>query len=339
MTVLKIISGKLPEVLELRELLKIEFSKIRRRPFILIATMAAIIFPAPITILTAGTGQGYDFLYKSVINLGQLVLLVPVLCIVASMLFLGERDNNTLKALKMIPVSMGLMAVSKLIVLLVISVLYSILAFVSTVFFSMIGHMAVEQFAVKLLLCIATGIMVWVAALPCILLIIVINRNYILTVLCSFLYAVMGFIITNTTIRTEAPNIFMVLPVNTINRWLLPFFQNLDTAKYPFDINSCSVSTIGCVFYLFVYGIVSIPLVGAGGQDYYPVSAGLSIIRYSGDTGSTVSDTHPVSSGITLMITIVLSCTILFIQSRKKQSGLTAKENLPVSQRNLSKRA
>lgn len=69
--------------------------------------------------------------------------------------------------------------------------------------------MTVEQFAIKLLFCIAAGIMVWVASLPCIALIVVFNRNYIFSVLCSFLYAVMGFIITNATIRTAAPNVFM----------------------------------------------------------------------------------------------------------------------------------
>lgn len=238
------------------ELLKIEFSKLRRRPLILIATMAAIILPAPLSLLTAKTGQGYDFLYKSVINLGQLMLLVPVLCIVATMLFFEERDNNTLKSLKIIPVSMSFLAASKLIVLLVVSILYSFFAFISTVVFSMIGHMAVEQFVTKLLLCVATGIMVWVASLPCIALIIVFNQNYIFAALCSFLYSLMGFIVTNATIRTEAPNIFMILPVNTINRWLLPFFQNLNTAKYPFDIGPSSVSSVICVVYLLVFTLV-----------------------------------------------------------------------------------
>lgn len=88
MTLWRTILKKSQEVLELLELLKIEFSKMQRRPFILIATLAAIILPAPISLLAARTGQGYDFLYKSVINLGQLVLLVPILCIVAAMLFL-----------------------------------------------------------------------------------------------------------------------------------------------------------------------------------------------------------------------------------------------------------
>ena len=47
-------------MLGLLKMLKIEFSKMRRRPFILIATLAAVILPAPISLLAARTGQGYD---------------------------------------------------------------------------------------------------------------------------------------------------------------------------------------------------------------------------------------------------------------------------------------
>lgn len=235
------------------EMIQIEFYKTRRRPFLLIASLSALILPAPISLLAAKTGQGYDFLYKSVINLGQLMLLIPVLCIVAAMLFFEERDHNTLRSLKMVPVSMKLLVSSKLIVLLTISVLYSVFAFVTTVIFSTIGHMIVEQFFYKLILCMITGVMVWAASLPCIALIVILNKNYIFSVLFSFLYAVMGFIITNATIRTPVPNIFMLLPVNVINRWLLPFFQELNTANYPFDIEPCSINTVFCVIYLLVY--------------------------------------------------------------------------------------
>lgn len=253
MTHWRITLRKLREVLELLKMVKIEFYKMRRRPFILIATLAALILPAPISLLTAKTGQGYDFLYKSVINLGQLVLLIPVLCIVATMLFYDERDNNTLKSLRIVPVSMKLLVSSKLIMLLILSIFYSVFAFVTTVIFSMIGHMDVEHFWFKFILCIITGVMVWVASLPSIAIITILNRNYIFSVLFSFLYAIMGFIITNATIRTPVPNLFLILPVNVINRWLLPFFQQLNTAGYPFEIAPCSISTVFCVIYLLVY--------------------------------------------------------------------------------------
>lgn len=238
------------------EIIKIEFYKIRRRSFIMIATLAALILPAPLSLLVAKTGQGYDFLYKSVVNLGELMLLIPVICVVAAMLFFEERDNNTLKSLATVPVSMNQMAGAKLLILLFLSIGYSILAFLTTVLFSKIGHLPVEHFINKMILCIVVGIMAWVATLPCIALIVVANKNYVLSILFSFLYTVTGFIITNATIRMPAPNPLMILPVNVIYRWLLPFFNDLNTAKYPFDIAPSSVNTIFCILYLGVYTIL-----------------------------------------------------------------------------------
>lgn len=48
-------------MLGLLKMLKIEFSKMRRRPFILIATLAAVILPAPISLLAAEPGKGTIF--------------------------------------------------------------------------------------------------------------------------------------------------------------------------------------------------------------------------------------------------------------------------------------
>ena len=98
--------------------------------------------------------------------------------------------------------------------------------------------------------------MIWVASLPCIAIIIRLSKNYILSVLLSFLYAVIGFIVSNATVTLSSPNFFMVLPVNVINRWLLPTFQKLNTAPYPFDIGTSAVSTCNCVLYLLIYAFV-----------------------------------------------------------------------------------
>lgn len=167
--------------------------------------------------------------------------------------FFEERDNDTLKSLKIVPVSMSTLVFSKLFVLLIVSVLYSLSAFVTTVVFSAASHMYVEHFLQKLVLCIMTGIMVWVAVLPCVAVLVALKKNYIFSVLFSFLYAIAGFMITNTTIKIPAPNIFMLLPVNVISRWLLPFFEKMNTAKYPFDIVPSSVNTFFCVTYLLIY--------------------------------------------------------------------------------------
>lgn len=72
---------------------------------------------------------------------------------------------------------------------------------------------------------------------------------------------------------------------------------------------------------VFLYGFFSIPIVGHGLQDYYPISAGLSIIRYSGDTGSSEVNFHPQISITILCILILLSLLILNIQNKKITGG------------------
>lgn len=237
----------------MHKFIKIELKKLRRRPFILLATLAAILLPVPVSFLTAKTGQGYDFLFKSVLNIGHFILLIPVLCIVAAMLFFEERDNCILKSLLVIPVSPVKLVWAKLIVLLTVSMVYSIFAFLATLIGAVIGQIAVERIGDKLLLCLIMGIMTWVASLPCVALVVRMSKNYIFSVLMSFIYAILGFILTSSTLPWAIPNPLMLIPVNVINRWLIPIFETLNTAHYPFNTEPCIVSTPFCILYLIIY--------------------------------------------------------------------------------------
>ena len=236
------------------KLVEYEFRKLRRRPLLILATLASILLPIPVSILTARTGQGYDFLYKTVINIGHFVLLIPVLCIIA--LFFEERDNQTLRLLAIIPVSFSGLAWAKMIVLLIVSVSYSVFAYIATVIGAALGGMPVENPLGKLFLCFVMGIMTWVAIFPCVTVLVTLSKNYIFSVLFSFLYAIIGFILTNATIPNPSPNLFMILPVNVVSRWLLPIFNSLNTAKYPFDIAPSAVSMPVCVLYLIAYTVL-----------------------------------------------------------------------------------
>ncbi len=235
------------------KLIKIEFRKMRRRPLVLLATLAAILLPIPASFLAAKTGQGYDFLFKTAINIGHFVMLIPVLCIVAAMLFFEEKRNATLKSLIAIPISPVRLAWAKLIVLLIISLVYSVFAYIATLIGAGIGQIEVEHIGSKLLLILIMGIMTWVSALPCVALIIIISKDYIFSVLLSFMYAILGLILSSTTLPWAAPNLFMLLPISVISRWLLPIFQTLHTAPYPFDTDTSMVSTPFCILYLLIY--------------------------------------------------------------------------------------
>lgn len=184
------------------------------------------------------------------------MLLIPVLCIIGSLLFFEERDNQTLRLLAIVPVSFSGLAWAKMIVLLIVSVSYSIFAYIATVIGAALGGMPVENPLGKLFLCFVMGIMTWVAIFPCVTVLVTLSKNYIFSVLFSFLYAIIGFILTNATIPNPSPNLFMVLPVNVVSRWLLPIFNSLNTAKYPFDIAPSAVSMPVCVLYLIAYTVL-----------------------------------------------------------------------------------
>lgn len=90
---------------------------------------------------------------------------------------------------------------------------------------------------------------------------------------------------------------------------ILPFVCWSSGAKNRFWVGTVLV---------FLYGFFSIPLAGHGFQDYYPISAGLTIVQYSGDTGSTETNFHLGIAIISLLTMVLLSWLILLIQNRRK---------------------
>lgn len=68
----------------------------------------------------------------------------------------------------------------------------------------------------------------------------------------------------------------------------------------------------------FVYGFFSIPIAGHNLQDFYPVSAGLSVIRYSGDTGSEGVSCHPAVALASLLAAAAVSYAIIYMQDARR---------------------
>jgi len=65
---------------------------------------------------------------------------------------------------------------------------------------------------------------------------------------------------------------------------------------------------------VFLYSFSGIPIAGRTIRDFYPISAGLSIIRYNGDVGSHNVTYHPEISMIVLLLSIILSYIIIKVQ-------------------------
>ena len=112
------------------KLVKCEFLKLKRKKFIPIGVIFSLLFPIALTFIVKGqfiSGEylsqkdAFDSLFDMVIVYGMQFLLPCMLGILAAIIFFEERDNDTFKNLKVIPVSYTHLDVYKRQVLEVIS--------------------------------------------------------------------------------------------------------------------------------------------------------------------------------------------------------------------------
>ena len=122
----------------MRGLLKLvicEFAKLRRKKFILLVILSAFLFPIPLTIMmtTPQMAERYDSdaevfnaCFQFIMGYGVELLMPCVIGIIAAMLFFMERDNDTFKNLRTIPVTSTQMIFAKVIVLLSMGIVFSL---------------------------------------------------------------------------------------------------------------------------------------------------------------------------------------------------------------------
>ena len=111
-------------------LIRCEFWKLKRKMFVQLVLAASFLFPIPLTAIIyylntaqnkyATKAAAFDALWQSVIGFGMLLLLPCILGIVAALLFFMERDNDTFKNLRTIPITSSQMVIAKCIVLLLL---------------------------------------------------------------------------------------------------------------------------------------------------------------------------------------------------------------------------
>lgn len=120
---------------ELLKLVKVEFQKLKRKKFILLVTLAAFMFPLPLAYLMTtpammeqyiDKADAFDGLFNMVLGYGIQFLLPCIIGVVAAMLFFIERDNDTFKNIKTIPLSSTQVVTAKIIVLFIIGVVFCI---------------------------------------------------------------------------------------------------------------------------------------------------------------------------------------------------------------------
>ena len=96
------------------KLIKCEFLKLKRKKFIPLIILSAFMFPIPLTYLMTtpsmmerytDKADAFDGLFNMVLGYGIQFLLPCIIGVIAAMLFFMERDNDTFKNLRTIPVT------------------------------------------------------------------------------------------------------------------------------------------------------------------------------------------------------------------------------------------
>lgn len=247
------------------KLVKCEFWKLKRKKFIPLVILSAFLFPVPLTYLMTtpsmmerytDKADAFDGLFNMVLGYG-IQFLLP--CIIAAMLFFMERDNDTFKNLRTIPVTSTQMVLAKVLVLFLFGVIFCVASTIATILCGF-GTLEVYGIGYKLFLAVETGIYITAGTLPLIVLVVFFSKTYVFSILLCVFYSVLNM---------SATALFDVLPRTIL--WLLPtplttFWSAGDMAAHGIQMdleqmNGLIPSTFQVILILGIMAIVSFFLI------------------------------------------------------------------------------
>lgn len=206
------------------KLIKCEFWKLKRKRLFKIALFTSVLFPIFNIMLLSG-GDLADIM-SSVREESGFLLLIPMLVIISANLFFEEHDNDTLKNLICVPVLKNRLVMVKMIVLILFSVVYELAGFCISILLAVAQGISLSGWGLQLFLTFCTGILLWAAALPCIILVVWCNKSYIISVIIAFFYTMLQYALHLSDAIMMKPlgfNISTFIPVPIIFRWLYQF--------------------------------------------------------------------------------------------------------------------
>lgn len=183
------------------ELIQTEFLKLRRRKFVWLMLLAALVMPIFSIFYFKNVGSaGLDEIqfYKwTAFSYTSWVILPVVLGVFSTMLMYDEKENDMLKQLWIVPVSKMGYFFSKFIVMLFYSLCFMLLTAAATLLFGLLpGYIAFEWDSASYLLkkCMEIALLTAFAMLP-LLAVAAAARGYLLPICVSLVYVFLGFIL------------------------------------------------------------------------------------------------------------------------------------------------
>lgn len=232
----KITSSRLQEVRVLLRLLLCEFAKLKRKPLFFVSAAISALLPLGCALFLpemqefSSGADAVDRLMSTLFQMSAYLLLMPTVVVLASNLFFEEQDNDTLKNLITVPVSKPALSLAKMTLLFLFSVAFMAVGGLVNLAVILASGLEPVGFWKLFFVGIGQGIMMWAGALPCVLLVVLLNRSYIISVIITFFYTAVNYIFTTNDYFIMQPlgfNPGTLLPGPLTFRW---FFQYLDTS-------------------------------------------------------------------------------------------------------------
>ena len=181
-------------------LIQCEFAKLRRKPLFFAAAAISGLIPLGCALFLpdfrefTNGAEAIDGMMSTLFQMSAYLLLMPALVVLASNLLFEEQDNDTLKNLITVPVSKSFLAIAKLFLLLMFSIAFMAVGGLVNLGIVIAAGWEPVGFGKLFFVGIGQGIMMWAGALPCILLVVLLNRSYIISVIITFFYTSVNYI-------------------------------------------------------------------------------------------------------------------------------------------------
>ena len=208
-----------------------EFVKLKRRPLPLAASFLSVLIPIVYTLLLSDartSEEAVEGIMSSLFQLSAYLLLMPVIVVLASSLFFEEQDHDTLKNLLTVPVSKPRLSIAKVLVLLFFSISFmAVGGFMSMVILLLQGW-ELTGFWPLFFVGLGESIIMWAGALPCILLVVALNKSYIISVIITFFYTIVNYLLASNDGLLTQPfgfNPGTLLPGPLSMRWIFQFYS------------------------------------------------------------------------------------------------------------------
>jgi hypothetical protein len=136
----------------------------------------------------------FDYVYTMMLGYGLVFLLPCLIGIIAAILFFIERDCDTSKNLRTIPVTNTQLIMAKISMLFIFSIAFCLTSTLSVALFCKLFHVGmVYGMTYKIFMSLIFGVLIVAASLPIVFLIICFNKSFLLSILLAFFYSIFNW--------------------------------------------------------------------------------------------------------------------------------------------------